>query len=523
MVSRVIAGSLAGLLAFAQVPPPTMPSPIIKTTSRLVNVNVVAFDKKGNPVRDLTREDFVLTDNGAARPISLFSLETTDGARPIDAAAAKSAPGIFTNRVEQSASAVTIFLLDGLNTEMPDQAFAKSDLLKYLKEVLPNDRVALFALNRELLLVHDFTTDIQALLDAVQRQRPRINQEVKESEPMASTYPDPVVRFMLNNTNQKMADFTIEVRATETAAALEAIAAHAARVPGRKNLVWISGGFPMALGFGKRGSRDRRSFTSEEDRAIRALNDADIAVYPVDARRLETQSVSDVTGGLATPLSKRGQTQAIAQAAKEDPNFQSMEELAAGTGGRPFHNINDLGAAIKTAINDARVSYALAFSPAADAIDGKYHTIKLQVNRPGVQVRYREGYVAYPDPPQVSLAQAIASPAEFTGVGITVNLKPAPGGVYATFNFDAKDLSIEKRGDNYAVTLEMMMITGKIPARPKATPITLTITADTRERVMREGLMMGMNLKAPPGPVSYHVGVRDMLSGAIGTLHLSKN
>ncbi len=497
-------------------------SPVIKTTSRLVNVNVIAVDKKGNPVRDLKREDFVLTDNGAARPISLFSLEAADGsAAPVDAA--KVTPGTFTNRVEQSASAVTIFLMDGLNTDMEDQTFAKSDLLKYLKEVPPNDRVALFALNRELLLVHDFTTNIQALLDAVQRQKPRINQEVAETEPTAATYPDPVVRFMLNNSNQKMADFTAEIRATSTAAALEAIAAHCARVPGRKNLVWISGGFPMALGFGERRANNHRTFNSEEDRAIRALNDADIAVYPVDARRLQTQSVSDVTGALATPLSKRGQTQAIAQGVKEDPNFQPMEELAAGTGGRPFHNINDLGAAMKTAVNDARVSYALAFSPAADAIDGKYHTIKLQVKRPGVQIRYREGYVAYPDPPQVSLAQAIASPADFTGVGITVNLKPAPGGVYATFNFDAKDLTIEKRGDHYAVSLEMMMVTGKLTAKSKPTPITLTITADTRDRVMKEGLMMGMNLKAPPGPVTYHVGVRDVASGAVGTLHLVKD
>ena len=67
------------------------------------------------------------------------------------------------------------------------------------------------------------------------------------------------------------------------------------------------------------------------------------------------------------------------------------------------------------------------------------------------------------------------------------------------------------------------MITGKLPVKPRATPITLTITADTRDKVMKEGLMMGMNLKAPPGPVTYHVGVRDVASGAVGTLHLAKN
>jgi VWFA-related protein len=520
MLFRLKVGLLFCWTMFAQAPPASEPA-AIKATTRLVNVNVLALDKKGNPVRDLKREDFVVTDSGATRPVSLFALESVDESVSTKPPALPA--GTFTNHVEEKASSVTIFLFDGLNTRIEDQALARADLLKYLKEIGPSDRVALFSLGRELLMVHDFTSDARALAEAIDKQGTRINQEVASSEPLAANTGDAVLNRMLNNSNQGIANYTSELRASNTAAALQAIAAHAARVPGRKNLVWVSGGFPMAVGFGQRRATNQQTVTSDVDRAARALNDADIAVYPVDARRLEAQPIGNENGAAARPLSARGQTQAIAIASKDDQNFQSMEELAGSTGGRAFHNINDLGGAIRTATSDARVSYALAFAPVEGALDSKYHPLKVTVARPGIQLRYREGYVAFPDAPQVTLAQAIMSPADFTGVGISVNLKPAPGGISATFSIDAKNLTIEKVGEDYQVTVEMILVTGKLSHAPKSAPVKLRIAADARERVLAEGLLVGMTLKAPTGPMAYHIGVRDTLSGAVGTLHLVRN
>ena len=521
MIFRLAVGFVGCWGLFAQAPPPATEPAVIRANSRLVNVNVLAFDKKGNPVRDLKREDFALTDSSAPRPISLFALESQDQG---SAAPATTLPaGTFSNHVEEKASSVTIFLLDGLNTRAEDQAMARTDLLKYLKEIGPNDRVALFSLGRELLLVHDFTSDAKALAEAINRQGTRLNQEVAASEPRAANTGDGGLNRMLNSSNQGEADYTVALRAANTAAALEAIAAHAARVPGRKNLVWVAGGFPMAIGFGQRRPTNQQSFNSDIDRAVRALNNADIAVYPVDARRLEAQPINNEGGAPARPLAARGQTQAIAIASKDDPNFQPMEELASGTGGRAFHDINDLGGAIRTATSDARVSYALAFTPAEGSLDGKYHPLKVTVTRPGVRLRYREGYVAFPDGPKVSLAQAIMSPADFTGVGVAVSLEPAPGGIAATFSIDAKDLTIEKVGDDYQVTLELVLVTGKLSHAPKSAPVKLKIAAASRDQVLKEGLRIGMNLKTPTGPMAYHIGVRDTLSGAVGTLHLVKN
>ncbi len=200
-----------------------------------------------------------------------------------------------------------------------------------------------------------------------------------------------------------------------------------------------------------------------------------------------------------------------------------METLANTTGGKAFHNINDLAGAIKSATGDARVSYALGFTPPADAIDGKFHPLKVEVKRPGVQVRYREGYFAFPEAPQSTLAAAIASPAAFTGVGITINLKPGAGGITATVNVDAKNLTLEQRDGKWQGTLQFILITGPVPKAPKETTVTLNYTPEGYKQVMAEGLLLSTNLRVAAGPVQYHLGVRDMLSGAIGTLHLIKD
>src|ERR1017187_3916458 len=71
--------------------------------------------------------------------------------------------------------------------------------------------------------------------------------------------------------------------------------------------------------------------------------------------------------------------------------------LAGETGGRGFHHINDLSAAIQEAASDARVSYSLAFSPPAGSLDDSYHRLEVTVKRPDVKLRYRPGYVARRD------------------------------------------------------------------------------------------------------------------------------
>ena len=193
----------------------------IRANVHLVEINVIAQDRKGEPITDLQKEDFVIKENGKPRPVSVFLLD--DHLNPA-APAPSLPPNTFTNKPAPDTSAVTVFLLDGLNTSFEEQANARRQLIKYLAEVNPRDRIALFSPGRELRLVHDFTNDTQLLLDALKRRRDRINTEVADSEPESANTGDPEMDAFLNNANEQLAGVTDALRAVGTANALRSIA-----------------------------------------------------------------------------------------------------------------------------------------------------------------------------------------------------------------------------------------------------------------------------------------------------------
>src|ERR1700722_13322788 len=155
------------------------PAPVLKTTTHLVQVNVVVHGKKDQPVEDLKKEDFTVLDNGQPQQIATFSLESANPAE-----AQKRTPlgqNIFTNRVElkpKAPNSVTILLLDRLNTRLEDQVYAKQQLIKALGQVQPEDRVAVYALGIDLKIIHDFSTDSTSILRALGKLKGRINTEV---------------------------------------------------------------------------------------------------------------------------------------------------------------------------------------------------------------------------------------------------------------------------------------------------------------------------------------------------------
>src|SRR5262249_6340021 len=146
----------------------------------------------------------------------------------------------------------------------------------------------------------------------------------------------------------------------------------------RKNLIWLSGSFPTLVGLGADGSlgRDFQDFSDEMQRALRTLNDSSIAIYPVDARGLmgtfaTMPSMSPASRGGRNPgrgpapVNQRAQNQII-------QTQGTMREIADRTGGRAFMNTNDLTGAIRQAVDDARVTYVLAYSPSHDQWDNKF-------------------------------------------------------------------------------------------------------------------------------------------------------
>lgn len=554
--------------------PQVAPAPdVIQGGTHVVLVNVVVKDKHGKPVDDLRRDDFVLRDNGQEQKITLFAVEAAGGKTAPPATPADRLT--FTNRPPANTAAITVFLFDELNTRLTDQQLAKKDFLRHLRGLPANSRVAVFVLGDSLALLHDFAEDTASLLNAVEKHTNRANPEVD-----AATAPPASSNSLtgdqkttaqwdsfLQSGNQAYVDFSETVRATRTAAALETIAGHLEGIPGRKTLIWISGGFPIQLGLhnsvdsmpqsdstgrnsgrslssagggrggksgggGQSGSSSRAapsngsaslaptelpgtalSFESDVARAIRALNEADVAVYPVDARGLTGSPA------LQADRSSIGRQRKPPKAFRSpDFNYETLDTLAQETGGQSFHHINDVSAAIAEAEGDARVSYALAFSPAANGLDGSYHQLEVTVDRPGVKARYRPGYVAARDAAVApSLAEAITNPVALGGIGFTVHLEPVDGGYKAAVTIDTRNITWQPKDGKWTGSVQFLVVVGKVE---QLTTIPLSFSDGMFHQIQETGLKLGARVKTPPGTTGFSLGFRDIPSGVVGTLHV---
>jgi len=180
-VLSILALVLVPIPLASQNPPQAPP---IHVTTHLVQIGVIVRDNSG-PVANLTKEDFVILDRGKPENISFFSLESGNAV----AAPVQPLPqNTFSDQPQYGTSkprSVTIVLLDNLNTLsgsapqpyettpfwLEDHALtnAKQHLVEFLKQMDPNDRLAIYGLTDSLHVLCDFTCDRAHLLAVVDK------------------------------------------------------------------------------------------------------------------------------------------------------------------------------------------------------------------------------------------------------------------------------------------------------------------------------------------------------------------
>ena len=267
----VIAWFCAGVLAtpiLGQAPaaPANRETATLRVTTRLVQVNVIVKDKQGNPVTDLTRSDFKLFDQGKEQPISVFSVESNQTLSP---PAQPLPPDTYSNRLEYRDAvphSATVILLGGLVA----RPYARDQIVKFLSQLRPQDCVALYTLGGHTRVLHDFSSDAAALIRTLEQY---IEEAAARMGAQRGGFGQTKLRYPAIN---PAIDSGCDI-----CDALEAIAQHLSRFPGRKSLIWVTGGFYIPT-----GGPAWPSFHAAINRATRALNDANVAVYPVDARGL---------------------------------------------------------------------------------------------------------------------------------------------------------------------------------------------------------------------------------------------
>lgn len=529
---------LAAACLFAQ-------EPTIRVTTRLVEVNAIVRDHKG-PVEGLTKADFTILDNGKPRKIAVFSANSTHTQQkaPVQLPA-----NVFTNIPEERrdpVSSATVVLVDTLHTQVFNQPYARDQFVKFLNQIKPEDRVAVYALGRRISILHDFTNDSRRLLAAVAKYDGSNEGLAEATDPDSSDYSNTNFSFGSADTGPLMQDFFNLTSGELTTAALEAIANHLGHMPGRKSLVWITDSIPLRIDQvlrlnhananpGVESAAGSQSLLAEQTyHAIKALNDADIAVYPVDARGLVGVPRTMTAAG-AQPMSR---TQAMqggpsTSSMSVTVNHDPMIALAKATGGTAFYNSNDIKGSIRKAIDESEVTYTMAFYADSSDLDATFHEIKVEVNRKGLEVRSRGGYLASPEA-QTSEKQrsdlirdALWSPLESAAIGLAARVEnvdePKPGSLRIALGITPSDIQLDQKGGKWTGAVDYVIAQrgadgSFLNREPKG--IALNFDQDQYRAVLTQGLNFTNTIQPQPGAVQLRIVLLDRGSGKIGSVNI---
>ena len=406
------------MLSFgASAQSPVSGTPTFKVGVTNVIVDVVVTDHHGVPVEGLTRDNFVVLQGG--HPQQIVSFEAHSPASFPMTPSAPLPPGVYTNAIARPAGDnADVLLIDSLNTPVESQVRAHQLLLDYLKTLPLNKPVAVFALTGRLQQLEDFSTDHSALLRTVEqlaanpqksallktkedtaRDMKDEDQKLEESLGMDKRYAYLATQQMkaLQQLNAERDSFSTNLRVQYTLAAFDQLASYLAGMPGRKNLIWVSGSFPLSIMPDvdlKNPFQAARNFTPEVTRTARLLANARVAIYPIDARGLFPESSGAAAGaGSAVRNPDRiahAQTQEFAQQAQEQ---MSLEKVAHDTGGKAIYNTNDLKGALGEVDRDGSHYYTLAYEPADRTSADKPQAIEVRVTPGKYHLSYRRSYI----------------------------------------------------------------------------------------------------------------------------------
>ena len=498
-----------GTLAVAQE------TPVLRVNTRLVEVDVVVHSK-GSIVADLKQDDFTVLDNGKPQKIASFNVvssKTTSGK------SVSLPPGAVSNRIITSGSepaGTTIVLYDTLNTVPEDQSYGRQALVKYLSTLRRGDHFALYSLNKTLSVIQDFTDDPDRIRRAARRASPEASVDQTADDLAADLLAsapdlgDDIANGMQQNATMLMLDAAQVNRAVITGKALELIAKHLQGLPGRKKLIWISSSFAAQTtdirSHNGKPTIEHKDFGPEIEKAVHALNDANVAVYPIDPKPIDAVAFLR-------------------------PGIDAMNLFAGGTGGRAFYVINDIAAAIKTAVEDTEITYSLGFYPGDIKLDGSYHSLSVKVARKGMDLRARKGYFAtdlkQPTEKQTleSLRDIFETPLEATGIGMTARLDPHPrqaGVQQLTMTFNLQELHLEKEKNNWVALIHVATYFPSA-AKPNGTEesIKLTLTEQRLKESLANGYTIQRLIIVGNRKGDLRLAVQDRVTGAAGSVKLA--
>lgn len=541
---------------------------VFRVASRIVEASVSAFDKKGHPVTDLTREDFEIYDNGRKLKLRSFSAAASAPTGVLSSAVQQTE---YTNRPEVTNAAsestgkapvasTTVVFFDATSLHFDDLTHAREQVLKVLATLPATEPVGLYVrIGFGFRVLLEATTDRAILTAALQNWKPNARDLARAQEAEERNRQQFDSLRNPNSVNSTYASvgspgggpmmdmdpklYSLGEDSTrEALSVLIAVATHMGAIPGHKNLVWIASDNVLAdwtdqSADGDAGRMAPGSIGAYSIRTQEALNNAHDSLYPFDASQLETDatdaslqnegvqldaSVKDNFPGYKAPPGGRTLTQLRTQTHGVQI---AMQQLAQSTGGRAYGRSSNVVANLNRVIEDSKAIYLLSFAPDTQP-DDKYHQLKIAVpGRRDITLRYRTGYLYSKEPATLKerFAQVLWQPFDSSEIGMTAHRSPASGGTAFALKIAAADVGLVQNGSQWVGKLGVFLVqrddTGA-GAHVKEQTLALNLSPASYERMQREGIPFDQYLDKSMGAETVRIIVVDEGTGRIGSITL---
>lgn len=387
------------------------PETVFRINTQLVQVDAVVTGKNGAHVDDLTEDDFELFVDGKKQPLSYFKLvKTVANPTPVEEPKKNDKNNTLppsTTAIKQVApeqvSRTVAFVVDDLGMSFESMHFAREALKKFIaKQMQDGDLVGIIRTGKGMGAMQQFTTDRRVLTAAIEKLTwnpfgrdmiPRFG--VQFDQPQQSQGESDEQFAARQGAYERSEDFRETIFTVGTLGAVNFVVRGLRELPGRKMVILLSDGFRL---FGR--DRDNTQALESLRRLTDLANRSSVVIYTIDTRGLLTLT-PDASANMSG-MTPQQMTEQMSQASQQMFDTQDgLVALARETGGFAVLNNNDINVGVTRVMKDNESYYLLGFDPDDEQFDvkyrNKYHSIKVKLKRPGLQVRTRAGYFGVPE------------------------------------------------------------------------------------------------------------------------------
>jgi len=500
--------------AGAQTPPPQQgyTPPTLTVTTRIVVLDVVVTDKKGNLIqRTLGKDDFSIFEDGQPQTIRSFEAPAEHRMPAATAAAAGGAAVVHSaaDLTKIGDAPVTVLVIDELNSRFEDSSYSRQMLVKYLQTqppVLKQPAMLMVAGNTSFQQLHDYTQDRDALVQAIKKHMPE--------QP-----------WRMNQSGNKGAG-AVE-RMAQVLSALQQIAQASQGTPGRKNLIWVGNGFPSANLVGLPVDEGDLIEAAVRRTTARLLA-ARVTMYTINPTADSSSMVDVETPDDLNFAGSEGGPDPFGE------GTVSFSSLAPATGGVAFTGRNDLNNIIGESIDKGQEYYTLSYAPTNKSEDAaKFRHIRIVMKDPNLKATTRDGYF-----PETAADLNPVLDKSMDAKQVAANLKlDLSNALTTTVSYNGLGVTAVKAGDGYAIHVAENGIGWSEPAADGKQQEEATVAAgwyDAKGKLLghvaREqlcprgaenaGATFQLPVTLPGGVARLRIVVRDARNGHMGTVDL---